>query len=675
MDGAQPVGSIAGSMTARPPSTFEFHVARAARKRYGFDEALFGLSGNVVFADYGAARRFAAQMNEQRDLVSDPSAAVRAGDINAMGLVDEVLHFVVGMYRQERNPQAMSGALAALEQRLSAPTLDQTLLAFVADFPNVSVYRGEESAVDWLNGTSQGTPNREIALEEAAHGLAGQRQPRVRPHGELFDDRNLEDGSAYIALVRGLESYFRTQPTFGPDNDDLITLLRRPAMEATGSLTEQLRWIRDRWGFVAERFGDRLVISLDVLSEEERAVWMRFNATQGGAQRDSAADDAAALHGFSTEFSTGEAEVERFSPDRDWMPRAGAAGQEHLRLARPALAQVRAAHHARLDQIPDEELDTLARWGFTGLWLIGLWERSRASQHDQAADAATPTRSPRPIRCIDYQIAADLGGDEAYRNLRDRAWQRGIRLASDMVPNHMGIDSRWVIEHPDWFISAGLQPLSRRTPSTAPTCPRTSASASSWRTTTTTRPTPPWSSSASTAGPASARYIYHGNDGTSMPWNDTAQLELPEPGGARGGDPDHPARGAPVPDHPLRRGHDAGQATHPAAVVPGAGQRRRHPLARRVRHDARPSSTRRCRNEFWREVVDRVAAEVPDTLLAGRGLLDDGRLLRSHAGHAPRLQQRLHEHAARRGQRQVPAGRSRTRSSSIRRSSSASSTS
>ena len=22
-----------------------------------------------------------------------------------------------------------------------------------------------------------------------------------------------------------------------------------------------------------------------------------------------------------------------------------------------------------------------------------------------------------------------------------------------MVPNHMGIDSRWVIEHPDWFLS------------------------------------------------------------------------------------------------------------------------------------------------------------------------------------------------------------------------------
>ncbi len=34
----------------------------------------------------------------------------------------------------------------------------------------------------------------------------------------------------------------------------------------------------------------------------------------------------------------------------------------------------------RLDQIPDAELDILARWGVTGLWLIGLWERSPASE-------------------------------------------------------------------------------------------------------------------------------------------------------------------------------------------------------------------------------------------------------------------------------------------------------
>ena len=35
----------------------------------------------------------------------------------------------------------------------------------------------------------------------------------------------------------------------------------------------------------------------------------------------------------------------------------------------------------------------------------------------------------------------------------------GIRLASDMVPNHMGIDSDWVLHHPDWFLSLPYSPF------------------------------------------------------------------------------------------------------------------------------------------------------------------------------------------------------------------------
>ena len=77
----------------------EFHVSRRARDRYQFDQALFSLSGNVIFADFRAARLFAQRMNEQRDLVRFPGQTVRAGQINAMGLIDEILHLVVGLYR------------------------------------------------------------------------------------------------------------------------------------------------------------------------------------------------------------------------------------------------------------------------------------------------------------------------------------------------------------------------------------------------------------------------------------------------------------------------------------------------------------------------------------------------------------------------------------------------
>ena len=85
----------------------EFHVARAARQRYDFDEGLFSLNGNVVFPNFAASRRFAQKMNEQRaaEIAVDPARSARPGDLNAMGLIDEILHLVIELYRQQRNPQ------------------------------------------------------------------------------------------------------------------------------------------------------------------------------------------------------------------------------------------------------------------------------------------------------------------------------------------------------------------------------------------------------------------------------------------------------------------------------------------------------------------------------------------------------------------------------------------
>ena len=609
-------------------TAFEFHVARAARQRYEFDETLFGLTGNVVFADYAAARRFAQQMNAQRDLARDPSAAVRAGDLNAMGLVDEILHFVVGMYRAQRNPQAMAGALAALDERLTAQVVQQTLEAFVTDFPNVAVYRSEQNATDWLSGTTKGMSNREVALEELLMLWLANGNPAFSPYGELFDDRALEDGSAYLAVVRGLESYFKTQPTFGPDNDDLITLLRRPAIAASGSLTEQLRWIREQWGFVAARFGDRLVISLDVLNEEERANWMRFHTTHGGAA-DAGETDTAALHGFESE-SGSEPETERFSRDLDWMPRVVLiAKSTYVWLDQLSRAYGRPIW--RLDQVPDEELDRLARAGFTGLWLIGLWERSQASRTIKQM-RGNPEAVASAYSLMDYSIADDLGGDEAYRNLRDRAWSRGLRLASDMVPNHMGVDSRWVVEHPDWFMARPDAPY----PAYSYNGPNLSSDPrvgiyiedhyfDNTDAAVTFKRVDQWS--------GDARFIYHGNDGTSMPWNDTAQLDYikPEVREAVIQTILHVARQFPI----IR--FDAAMTLAKRHIErlwypePGSGgaipSRAEYALKKADFERAMPV-------EFWREVVDRVAAEAPDTLLLAEAFwLMEGYFVRTLGMH------------------------------------------
>ena len=83
---------------------FEFHVSRISRDNYEFDQSLFKFDGNVILANFLAAREFAQKINRKKNLVNFPEQAVKAGEINALGLIDEILHLVVHLYRQSINP-------------------------------------------------------------------------------------------------------------------------------------------------------------------------------------------------------------------------------------------------------------------------------------------------------------------------------------------------------------------------------------------------------------------------------------------------------------------------------------------------------------------------------------------------------------------------------------------
>ena len=80
---------------------YEFHVARELRDFYGLEEALFAQTGNVVFLNFYAVRLFADKINRKKDLVNTPEQAVKAGQLNAMGLIDEILHYITGLYREQ----------------------------------------------------------------------------------------------------------------------------------------------------------------------------------------------------------------------------------------------------------------------------------------------------------------------------------------------------------------------------------------------------------------------------------------------------------------------------------------------------------------------------------------------------------------------------------------------
>src|SRR5215470_5517240 len=197
-------------------SAFEFHIARAARQRYGFADQLFSLTANVVVVDLAASRDLAHRMNSVRDADHHPDRVVHPGALNAMGLLDEVTHLVVALFRERRDARATLDALSWLEIRVGRDALDETLLVFADRFPTTAVYRGLQSASEWLAGETSGIPHRAIALEELITVWLANLNPAFQPFRELFDDDALARDTAYRIVGGALREYFETRPRFGP---------------------------------------------------------------------------------------------------------------------------------------------------------------------------------------------------------------------------------------------------------------------------------------------------------------------------------------------------------------------------------------------------------------------------------------------------------------------------
>ena len=626
----------------------EFHIARDARERYQFTESLFSYTGNVVFANMAGAREFAYRMNLVRDVEKHPEQAVHAGALYAMGLIDEASHVLMARYREEFDPEVMTSALDWFSAQVGADALDSMLLTFVEQFPGTSVIRGLETPKQWLAGTTDGTPHRAAALEELLLLWTANRNEAFQPFDELFEDKTLAEKTVYRQVTQQLPDYFATRPLIpieGATAVNLLDLLRAPAVGSPASLSDQLALIRRLWKPLLGESVERLLeIAGEILHEEELAIWMQFNppAVQARAAAEAAAQrrresgqqqwPSVVSHAEVPVFEINDPahEYEKFSPDTAWMPNTVLiAKSTYVWLAQ--LSKQYGRRIARLDEIPDEELATLADRGLNSLWLIGVWERSRASKTIKQlcgnSDAVASAYS-----LFDYSIAEDLGGEAAYINLRDRCYRQGVRLASDMVPNHMGIDSPWVIEHPEWFISRQDSPYPAYTfngpdlshdgrveikiedhyfeqSDAAVVFRRVDRSS------------------------GETRYVYHGNDGTSFPWNDTAQLDYLNPAVREQVIQTilHVARLFPV----IR--FDAAMTLAKRHFhrlwFPGPGASGAIP-SRAEYGMSQAEFDRHMPHEFWREVVDRVAAEVPGTLLLAEAFwLMEGYFVRTLGMH------------------------------------------
>jgi len=178
----------------------------------------------------------------------------------------------------------------------------------------------------------------------------------------------------------------------------------------------------------------------------------------------------------------------------------------------------------RLDQIPEAEIVRLAELGVTGIWLVGLWQRSPASARIKTLTGGKNYASAYSV--FDYRVADEWGGDAGLTVFRGLCERHGIRLGCDMVPNHTGIDSKWMRENPDWFMQTESKPFSGYT--------FNGENLSGYAENQIRLEDHYYEKSDAAVVFALDRdgkrhYIYHGNDGTGLPWNDTAQLDHTNP--------------------------------------------------------------------------------------------------------------------------------------------------
>ena len=625
-------------------------LARTARRRHGL-EPIVGSAGTLDAADAGAARRIAARLTVARDAAGEP--AVSAGEVAALAALDAVLHRLIATERAAGRADLGSVA-TAVGTALGSDAISEVDRAWRGQFRENGDRNGRAA-----RSRPAGAVSEPDLLAEVLVLAALNEDPAAEGVRELVDDRPLRDRTPYEAVVEATEQQLggrdadgsgaavggargrgrrgagnggRGRSTAGAGADSsgalgpdapLPARLREPMLRAPGSLAAQLRWVREHWSAIIR--GDpalarRLDLALDVLAEEARALELRGAGAHFGGPVVVETPDYTGL----------DADAVGFSADTDWMPSVVlVAKSSNVWLEQ--LARTYARPVTNLADVPDEELDRLAGLGVTGLWLIGLWQRSRASADIKRrrgdADAVASAYA-----IDEYRIADDLGGETAFEDLRRRAWDRRIRIAADMVPNHMGIDSRWVVEHPERFLSSPEPPFPAYTyggPDLSGDDRVEIALEDHY-----------WDGTDAAVTfrrrdrqSGEQRFIYHGNDGTSYPWNDTAQLDYLQANVREAVIQTilDVARRAPI----LR--FDAAMVLARRHIrrlwypEPGAGGA----IPSRAEHAmSNAGFNRRMPGEFWREVVDRVARDAPGTLLLAEAFwLMEGYFVRTLGMH------------------------------------------
>ncbi len=604
---------------------YELHIAKNVREKYKLNKEFFTLRGELIFTNSKELVKLVRLFNVGKE----EKKQITVGEVFAVGLIDEIIHFVINEYDSKLNPRAVKRAVEKLKENFSEEKFAELLKDFNTNFPPLNVYLKRETVDEYLKNYFGEKSNVEISVEEIILLYLENFNPATRKLRELFDENYLSRKDEFRKTISNLKLFFENERRIGPELLDLFAFLQMPFVKYPDDLLKQLEYIEKNWKFILkEKFSEFFQLGKNIFEREARLFWQQKGGKPPALvpQYKTKGETEGKKEGYEEEYP----EEEKFTPDVDWMPKVVLIAKNTF-VWLDQLSKKYNRKISRLDEIPDEELELLASWNINALWLIGIWERSSASKKIKHLtgniDAVASAYS-----LYDYTIAEELGGEEAYENLHKRASAMGIRLASDMVPNHTGIYSDWTINRPEYFIQRKDVPFdvySFTGPDLSEHPDIEIKIEDGYYSKTDAAVVFKWFNKRTNE----TRFIYHGNDGTNMPWNDTAQLDMLK----------KEVREAVIQKilevadkFPIIR-FDAAMTLakrhfkrlwypDPKAAE-GIPSRSEYSMSKQEFDKLFPK-------EFWREVVDRINSEKPETLLLAEAFwLMEGYFVRTLGMH------------------------------------------
>jgi len=152
-------------------------------------------------------------------------------------------------------------------------------------------------------------------------------------------------------------------------------------------------------------------------------------------------------------------------------------------------------HGQSFNAITQDELTALAELGFDSVWPMGVWEISDGAR--RISKVVSEDFEGSPYAVPRYKFNKRLGGKTGFVAMTERAHKARLSVIVDFVSNHMAIDSPWIAEQSDLFITSFPPARSQQT-------------------------------SEFFLHP-SGEMVSFGRDPYFPPWNDTAQLDYSNP--------------------------------------------------------------------------------------------------------------------------------------------------